>query len=616
MKLCLACFKKCADESISCPYCGYGKEKTIKTPNTLPIGTVLFNRFKLGKVIDRDKNFVTYYGLDQANNRRVKVTEYAPEAYISGRCGGELLYKNENCKARASVFASEFTANCKRICSANEKGIFDIFFCSEANSTFYYVSLLPSGTPLSTIIGNGKKLSCAEAAELLAPVAASLDSLHAAGMLHGGIKPYNIICRNGKAVLLANTMQLSSNESPYDAPEINDKNVSERCDVYSLAAVFCEAVTGYSPPTAKFRKSGMSLPDLSSIPAKTADAIKKALDLTAENRFASAGKFIAAVKTKPAPKNANNKKLPASEIIRRTVLSLSCVCLVASLAYLLFYYVVEPFISAKQDEQLSGMLSENVTDINYWDDIKEKYPEIDFPYGMNPSFADLYAINDEIAGWIRIPELNINFPVMQADDNDKYLKTDFYGKRTNYGETFFDYRNNLDVLDRNTIIYGHNMRHDDKVFGTLEQYRKTDGFEKAPLVELHTLNGVYKFKVYAAFVTNSMPDDDNGHVFNYIFTQTDDYSFINYISEIDKRKFYSTGVDINPEDKILTLSTCCYDFEDARLVVVARLVRENESENVDASLAVKNDSPKYPQAYYDAKGKSNPYRNDPDLFAE
>lgn len=618
MKLCLACFKKCADESVSCPYCGHGREKAPGIKNSLPLGTQIFKRFKLGKAIDSDGKFITYYGLDQSTNRRVKITEYVPQNLISGRCGQELLYKNETSKARADRFAAEFSYNCKRICKANENGIFDIIFCESLNSTFYYVSLFPVGTPLSSIIGNGKKLGCAEAAEMLTPVASSLDKLHAEGMLHGGIKPYNIICRNGKAVLLANTMQLSANASSYDAPELNSETVSERCDVYSLAAVFYEAVTGYAPPTAQFRKSGVNLSSFNKLPAKTADALTKALDLSPENRFASAGKLIAAAKSKAKPtakkEKGEKKKLPASEILRRTVLAISCVCLVASLAYLLFYYIIEPYLSDRQDKELSGMLTEESADVNYWENIKEKYPDIVFPDGMNPSFADLYAINDEIAGWVRIPELKIDFPVMQADDNDKYLKTDFYGKRTNYGETFFDYRNNLDTLDRNTIIYGHNMRHDDKVFGTLEQYRKPEGFEKAPLIEMHTLSGVYKFKVYAAFVTNALPGDDNGHVFNYIFTQTDNYSFLNYVSEIDKRKFYSTGVDINSEDKILTLSTCCYDFEDARLVVVARLIRDGESASVDTSLAVINDSPKFPQAYYDAKGKTNPYRKDPDLF--
>ena len=210
--------------------------------------------------------------------------------------------------------------------------------------------------------------------------------------------------------------------------------------------------------------------------------------------------------------------------------------------------------------------------------------------------------------------MNINYSVVKGTDNDTYLRRDIYGKKTSYGVPFFDFKNSLRELDRNTIIYGHNMRHDDKIFGTLEQYKTVDGFKKAPLIGMSTLYGDYTFKVYAVFISNSKKSDDNGHIFNYVFTEAGNERFRNYINEIDKRKLYSTGVDINENDKILTLSTCCYDFEDARLVVVGRLLREGENPEVNVSLAQTNPNPKFPQAYYDAKKLDNPYKDDPDLF--
>ncbi|MBQ4626295.1 MAG: hypothetical protein IJB45_03480, partial [Clostridia bacterium] len=103
-------------------------------------------------------------------------------------------------------------------------------------------------------------------------------------------------------------------------------------------------------------------------------------------------------------------------------------------------------------------------------------------------------------------------------------------------------------------------------------------------------------------------------IFKYIFTDATTDKFAKYIEEIDKRKLYTTGVELSPHDKILTLSTCCYDFEDARLVVVGRLLREGESEAVDTSRVTVNGNPKFPQAYYDAKRLENPYKNDPIAF--
>ena len=93
------------------------------------------------------------------------------------------------------------------------------------------------------------------------------------------------------------------------------------------------------------------------------------------------------------------------------------------------------------------------------------------------------------------------------------------------------------------------------------------------------------------------------------------HSFVKYYEELQQRSYIHTGVDVQPSDKIITLSTCTYFFdrngslENARFVVVARLVREGESETVDTSLATLNDNVRYPQLYYDVFGGTNPWRN-------
>ena len=230
---------------------------------------------------------------------------------------------------------------------------------------------------------------------------------------------------------------------------------------------------------------------------------------------------------------------------------------------------------------------------------------------MNPAYADLYAANQDMVGWLKIENTKyINFPIVQTTDNDIYLKRDFYGRKTDYGNPFLDFRNNAKELDRNTIIFGHHMRSGDQEFSELTDYLTIDGFKRHPVIDFSTLYADYKWKVYAVFLTNSKAQHDNGYVFNYIFTNLEsDDKFMEYVSEIDQRKLYSTGVDIKPTDKILTLSTCNYDWDEQRLVVVARLVREGENPSVDTSLAKKNENPRYPQIYYDQKGITNPYRN-------
>ena len=206
------------------------------------------------------------------------------------------------------------------------------------------------------------------------------------------------------------------------------------------------------------------------------------------------------------------------------------------------------------------------------------------------------------------------FPVVQTDNNDYYLKKDFYKNSTNYGIPFFDCNDRLNPIDRNTTIHGHNMKSDDKIFGPLEEYRNPEKFKEAPIIKVNTLYGEYTFKIYAVFISNSKASDDNGQFFNYIFSDAGPSQFMDYISEVDKRKLYTTGVDIVETDKIITLSTCCYDFTDARLAVVGRLLRKGESEEIDTSLVTVNQSPKFPQAYYDKKGLDNPYKNDKNPF--
>lgn len=321
-----------------------------------------------------------------------------------------------------------------------------------------------------------------------------------------------------------------------------------------------------------------------------------------------------------APKKTVKKNNP-KEIIRKCVLALCVLCIVVSSGYLLKIYVIEPIISAKRNNELAEMMNNTTapnTDPQYdpWPEIKEKYPNVVFPEGMNPAFADLYALNPETAGRIRIPGTSVDFVVMQTTDNDKYLKTDFDGNETNYGQPYFDYRNDLFVRNRNLIVYGHNMRHDDKIFGALEAYRNPETFKNSPIINISTLYGDFTYKIYGVYIVNANDRDDISERLVSNFIDVSDEGFMKYIEEIDKRKLYTTGVDIVPSDKILTLCTCCYDFDDARLIVVARQMRAGESAEINTSLVKINNNPKYPQAYYNAANLQNPYKDDENVFAD
>lgn len=297
------------------------------------------------------------------------------------------------------------------------------------------------------------------------------------------------------------------------------------------------------------------------------------------------------------------------EIIRKTVLNIAVLTMLVCGGILLNIYVVSPYLNSREAQKTVGIKT-NSNLFAGWSTAKDKYPETDFPAGMQLRFAELFVTNKDFVGWLTLPGTEIDLPVVQGKNNAEYLKKSFYGEKSKYGCCFVDSNNDVAKFDRNTVIYGHNMQSDDLMLGPLEKFKSIDGFKAAPLIAFSTLYKDTKWKIYAVFISNGAGNGDNGYIFNYIFRNlSSDGAFSDYINQIDERKLYTTGVDILPGDKVLTLSTCVYDFKDARLAVVARMVREGESEDVDVSQATPRKSPRYPQAWYTAKGQTNPYKN-------
>lgn len=232
-----------------------------------------------------------------------------------------------------------------------------------------------------------------------------------------------------------------------------------------------------------------------------------------------------------------------------------------------------------------------------------------------PDYSEYVAKNPETVGWITIPGTKINAPVLQTVDNDYYMNHNFEQQSEYRGAIFMDYRNDALDLDANTIIYGHNS-YDGKVFSDLAQYDDIEFYKEHPVIEFNTLDKYYKWKIYAVIITNQVPTEDNGYVFNFIYPHMEGPNFKGYVQELNKRTLYYTGVDIKDGDRILTLSSCCRNLDlsnyraKTSIVVIARAVRPGEDPTVDTSKAYINENPKYPQLYYNKHGIENPFKND------
>ena len=310
-----------------------------------------------------------------------------------------------------------------------------------------------------------------------------------------------------------------------------------------------------------------------------------------------------------------NKKDSTKEKIRKVVMDISIITIIGCIIAFGELYR-QSLEQLEKEEEIKSQIVE-VEDyeeneyVEAWEELFAQYPQIKFPEGMNLKYSYLYALNQDLVGWLRIDGTNLDVQVVQGPDNDFYLRKDFYGDYSRYGCPYMDYKNDPKYLNDNTIIYGHHMT-DGLMFSNLDKYKTLEGYKESPIIEYNTLYDTYYFKVFAAFYINATPADDNNYFFNFMITDfSTDERFSKFVDELKLRSVIDTGISVQPDDKLLTLVTCTYDFNDARFVVVGRMVRENEDVEVDTSLAKLNTSPKYPQAWYDAKGLTNPYKDAP-----
>jgi sortase B len=335
--------------------------------------------------------------------------------------------------------------------------------------------------------------------------------------------------------------------------------------------------------------------------------------------------------------SGEKKPLSKNEIIRRSVLAVAIVAIVISVSMLLNEWrlskqnddvmeeaedliitqVPEDDDDDNKDKDNDKTTTKALTPEEQWAEIKATYPNVLFPANIQLKYAKLYGENQDFVGYLSADGVNLNLPVVQTDDDETYLKKNFYGSTTKYGCPFVTHLNNMSYnhLDMNTVIFGHHMNNG-TIFGALDKYKTLAGYKSAPVISFNTLYKDYQWKIIGAFITNGYASGDNGYIFPYYFTNLSSASKMSsYLSELAQRSLYDTGVDVLPSDKLLTLSTCSHEFDDARFVVVARLVRPGEKATVDTSRAVVNSKPRYPQAYYSKKGMTNPYKNASRWFA-
>ena len=318
---------------------------------------------------------------------------------------------------------------------------------------------------------------------------------------------------------------------------------------------------------------------------------------------------IAEEEEKPEKKKSSflpQKSDSTGEKIRKIVFIISILAIIGSAAWLVNDYFIQPYLISQQNEAVAELIDNTEATP---EQVVEKLNNLD-EEEKTVTFESLKAQNKDFKGWLAVPGADISLPIVQTTNNDKYLNTGFNGKWLSGGTAFIDCQNKAAFSDMNTVIYGHNMR-DGSMFGKIKNYKSIDTYKKNPLIYVYTENKNYVYKIYSVFLTSAVKSDDNGYVFAYNFINLSDSSnFASFMEEVKLRSYYNTGVDYAEGDKIITLSTCDRTvMKNGRLVIIGRLVRENEDESVDTSLATVNSKQKYPAGWYAKKKQKNPYED-------
>jgi len=189
------------------------------------------------------------------------------------------------------------------------------------------------------------------------------------------------------------------------------------------------------------------------------------------------------------------------------------------------------------------------------------------PKEVLPFILDLQEKNPDVVGWIELAGTEIDYPIVQAEDNAFYLKKDWLGQDNSAGAIFMDFRNDPEALEErrtHTILYGHH-RQDGSMFQNLMNYKDETYFRENPTFEVTDQYGTHTFEIFSVYVTT----------IDFYFIETrfpKDEDFEGFLDSIIERRKFATDVEVTAEDHLLTLSTCTYEYDDARFVVHARRV--------------------------------------------
>lgn len=182
------------------------------------------------------------------------------------------------------------------------------------------------------------------------------------------------------------------------------------------------------------------------------------------------------------------------------------------------------------------------------------------PDYITVDFKTLQAKYPDVVGWLYCANTGLNYPIVQTaeEGGEYYLYRDIDGSSNKNGTVFLDWQCSSNFTSQNNLVYGHNMK-TGRMFAPIVKYRDQSFYDAHPYMYLYTPNQLYKVNLFAGMVT---PHDSA--VYSYSLSS-------DYIKECIANSTFKSSVG-TPTGNILTLSTCAYDFDNARYVVMGEMV--------------------------------------------
>lgn len=195
---------------------------------------------------------------------------------------------------------------------------------------------------------------------------------------------------------------------------------------------------------------------------------------------------------------------------------------------------------------------------------------------LQPEFSALYAQNSDLIGWIKAGE-SIDLPVLYRD-NEFYMDHDFYGAYSSAGSIFLDVRNSSDMSDDHMLIYGHNMKNG-SMFGTLKKYREVSYLREYPIISLqYAWESEPRKYVLVSLFDASMTPTDSSYIKITEFSFETQEEKQEFIDAMLRKSSYDIPLEVDADDQLITLVTCSYTHDDGRYLLMARQLREDETE--------------------------------------